>query len=109
MRHNTALQNIRTDACSGGSMSSTIQPSMRSDVCSGATVKLDWNVYEAGVPCGPHDLVAGVALVNRGAFDLHLAPGSAALDRGAPGGAPADDIDGQPRRGRADAGADERG
>jgi hypothetical protein len=109
LRHNTALQNIRTDACSGGSMTSTIQPSMRSDSCSGSTVKLDWNVYESGVPCGPHDLVSAVAFANRDVFDLHLRPGSAGIDRGAPGGAPADDIDGQPRRGAADAGADEAG
>ena len=110
MRYNTALQNIRTDACSGGSMIGNIQPSMADYGCSKANVELDWNVYESGVRCGPHDLVAPVAFVDRANFDLRLAAGSAAINRGNPSSYPAKDIDGQsrPKGGAPDAGAHER-
>lgn len=48
--------------------------------------------------------------VDPSAVDLHLRAGSPAIDSGSPAGAPADDIDGQPRpQGRGyDIGADER-
>jgi hypothetical protein len=107
MRHNTALQNIRTDACSGGSLTSTIQPSMASHVCSGATVEIAWNVYQSGQVCGPNDRVARVPFANEGAFDLRLVAGSPAIGRGMPGNTPADDINGQRRDAAPDAGADE--
>ena len=52
-----------------------------------------------------------MAFVNSAAHDYHLAPGSAAIDRGDPNRYPATDIDGQTRpMGLApDAGADEAG
>jgi hypothetical protein len=109
MRHNSALQNIRTDACSGGTMIGNIQPSMSSHTCSTATVAVSRNVYRSGAPCGAHDLVANVRFADEAVLDLHLSPGSAAIDRGAPGAAPSHDIDGQPRIGAPDAGADELG
>jgi chitodextrinase len=110
IRNNTALQNIRSDACSGGTMTGNIQPSMAPHACSAANVELSWNVYESGVECGPNDLVAPVAFVNRANFDLRLASGSAAIDRGNPSSYPAKDIDGQarPKGGAPDAGAHER-
>jgi chitodextrinase len=110
IRNNTALQNIRSDACSGGTMTGNIQPSMASHACSAANVELSWNVYESGVECGPGDLVTPVAFVNRATFDLRLASGSAAVDRGNPSSYPEKDIDGQarPKGGAPDAGAHER-
>ena len=110
MRNNTALQNIRTDACSGMTLTGNIQPSMSKHSCSSANAKLSWNVYESGVKCGKDDTVATVAYVNREAFDLRLARGSAAIARGNPDSAPNEDIDGhlRPLRGRPDAGADQR-
>jgi hypothetical protein len=107
MRHNSALQNIRLDACSGGTMIGNVQPSMSSNTCSQATVAVASNVYESGVGCGPNDLVADVAFANEAALDLHVGSDSAVIDRGARGAAPSDDIDGQSRGGVPDAGADE--
>jgi hypothetical protein len=109
MRNNTALQNIRLDACTGGTMTGTIQPSMSSNTCSQATVKLDWNVYESGQKCGPNDVVSAITYVDRANFDLRLRSGSAAIDRGNPSSYASDDIDGQarPKGGAPDAGAHE--
>jgi hypothetical protein len=109
MRHNTSLQNIRADECGDARMVGNIQPSMSSYTCSNAAVKLDWNVYESGVPCGPHDIVADVQFADPSALDLHLRSGSAAVDRGNPADAPSQDIDGAGRVGLPDAGADEGG
>jgi hypothetical protein len=109
MRNNTALQNIRLDACTGGTMTGTIQSSMSSNTCSKATVKLDWNVYESGQKCGPNDVVSAITYVDRASFDLRLRSGSAAIDRGNPSSYASDDIDGQarPKGGAPDAGAHE--
>jgi hypothetical protein len=109
MRHNTALQNVRADACSGGSLTGTIQPSMSSSTCSKATVKLNWNVYESGGKCGSNDRVADVKFVDQAAFDLHLAPGSPGIDQGNPNAYPSDDIDSEARTtaNAPDIGADE--
>jgi hypothetical protein len=110
MRNNTSLQNIRVDACSGGTMTGNIQPSMSSHTCSSATVKVDWNVYESGVKCGSNDYVAPISYVDRAGFDLRLALGSAAINRGNPSSYPSFDIFGgiRPLSGAPDAGAQER-
>jgi hypothetical protein len=69
-----------------------------------------YNVWN-GARCSPTDLNAAATFVDEPAFDLHLAPGSAALDAGDPADRPADDIDGdtRPQDGPPDAGADETG
>jgi hypothetical protein len=110
MRNNTALQNIRTDACSGMTLTGNIQPSMSKHSCSSANAKLSWNVYESGVKCGAGDTVAAVSYVDRKTFDLRLTRGSAAIGRGNPDSAPRTDIEGhlRPLRARADAGAHQR-
>ena len=112
MRNNTALQNFRLDACSGGVLTGNIQPSMSSNTCSVATVKIDWNVYESGIRCGSNDRVGSITYADRAGFDLRLsATGSAALDRGNPSSYPGADIFGtkRPLGGAPDAGAHERG
>jgi chitodextrinase len=108
IRNNAALQNLRVDACTGGTLTGNIQPSMSSYTCSQATVTLDWNVYESGSKCGPNDVVGAVTYVDRSNFDLRLAGGSA-VDRGNPASYPTKDIDGQarPKGGAPDAGAHE--
>ena len=110
MRNNTALQNIRTDACPGMTLTGNIQPSMSKHSCSSANGKLSWNVYESGVKCGANDKVAAVSYVDRKSFDLRLTRGSAAIGRGNPDSAPNADIEGhlRPLRGRPDAGAHQR-
>jgi chitodextrinase len=112
MRNNTALQNIRLDACSGGVLTGNIQTSMSSHTCSSATVKIDWNVYESGGLCGSNDRVAQIAFVDRAGFDLRLAgSNSAAVNRGNPLSFPGLDMFGttRPLGGAPDAGAHERG
>lgn len=67
------------------------------------------NVY-AGGACSSTDLeVDALQFVDEDGFDLHLAPGSAAIDRGNPASFPPADIDGdsRPMGGAPDAGADE--
>jgi hypothetical protein len=114
IRNNTALQNMYSDCTPGGSngirFRSNIQPSMSSGLCSVSFGAVwNWNVYESGVRCGARDRVGRVSFVDRAAFDLHLKPGSAAIDRGDPEGHPLRDIDGErrPAGGAPDAGADE--
>jgi hypothetical protein len=96
-------------ACARGSgnkavanVSPLAQGSCRSYVSYGYNV---WN----GAKCGATDLNAPSGFRNPGAFDLHLAPGSAAVNRGSPSDYPARDVDGEtrPRGGTPDAGADE--
>jgi hypothetical protein len=67
------------------------------------------NVWSAGDRCGPADRVAAAGFRDAKQFDLHLVPGSAAVDAGDPTSFPARDIDGERRpQGKApDAGADE--
>jgi hypothetical protein len=71
------------------------------------------NVWK-GAQCGPTDLnVTNLGFVNStaGSFNLHLTPGSPALNHGDPGNYPARDLDGQsrPQGSGPDAGADEAG
>lgn len=110
IRNNTALQNIRLDSCTGGTMTGTIQPSMSSNTCSNSKFRLSWNVYESGVRCEGTSIVRSVRFVNRSAFDLRLARRSAAINRGNPRNFPRTDITGgrRPRGGAPDAGAHER-
>jgi hypothetical protein len=109
VNHTTALQNIRNESCPGLTIANSIQPSMTSYGCSQSTAKLAWNIYESGVPCGSNSSVADVKYVNESAFDLHLAAGSAAINRASALDTLADDIDrtGRPQGGVSDAGADE--
>jgi hypothetical protein len=110
MRNNTALQNIRLDACSGATMTGTIQPSMSANTCSNAEAKLSWNVYESGVRCESTSIVRAVRFIDRGRFDLRLARRSAAIGRGNPRNFAPTDIRGtrRPKGKRPDAGAHER-
>jgi hypothetical protein len=73
-------------------------------------ISFRYNVW-AGAKCGATDLNAAAGFVNSGALNLHLLPGSAAIDRGDPGDAPATDHDGRarPRGAAPDAGAFEDG
>jgi hypothetical protein len=68
------------------------------------------NVF-SNTTCGATDKQAAPGFVNAGAFDLHLATGSAAVNAGDPAQYPGEDIDGQsrPMGSAPDAGADERG
>jgi hypothetical protein len=68
------------------------------------------NVF-SNTTCGPSDLQAAPGFVNPGGFDLHLAPGSAAIDTGDPAQYPHKDIDGRsrPMGSAPDAGAHEAG
>ncbi|HEY7018325.1 MAG TPA: choice-of-anchor Q domain-containing protein, partial [Gaiellaceae bacterium] len=74
-----------------------------------AAINWRYNVIQGG-SCGATDLNAASGFVNPSS-NLHLAAGSAAINRGDPSSYPASDIDGQarPAGGRADAGADEAG
>jgi len=67
------------------------------------------NVWRGGT-CSSSDLNASnLGFVNEATFNLHLAAGSPAINRGDPASSPSTDIDGQarPLGGTADAGADE--
>jgi hypothetical protein len=81
--------------------------------CYTTGVTYSYNVWR-GAKCGPTDLnVASLGFLNStpGSFDLHLAAGSPAINRGDPGNYPGADFDGQtrPMGGVPDAGADEKG
>ena len=73
----------------------------------GGGVRTSFNVWAGGGCRGDRAAAPGFRDVRR--FDLHLVPGSAAIDRGDPRSFPKRDIDGQrrPHGGRPDAGADE--
>jgi hypothetical protein len=74
-----------------------------------AGITANYNVWYSGTKVGPQDKVAPSGYVNAAAGDLHLKPGSAAIDSGHPGDHPAGDIDGdtRPFGSAPDAGADE--
>jgi hypothetical protein len=81
--------------------------------CYSNGVSYAYNVWK-GAACGSTDLnVSGLGFLNSspGSFDLHLAPGSPALNHGDPGNYPSRDFDGQsrPQGSGPDAGADESG
>jgi hypothetical protein len=74
------------------------------------TVTYAANVWQDGPACGPTDTVAPMGYVDQAGFDLHLAPGAAAIGHGDPAEHPVADIDGDPRvDGLPDAGSDELG
>ncbi|MGD9570366.1 MAG: Ig-like domain-containing protein [Thermoleophilia bacterium] len=74
----------------------------------GSGVTYRYNVW-SGAACGTGDLKASPGFVNADGFDLRLAAGSAAIDRGDPANRPASDIFGtaRPKGGAPDAGAHE--
>jgi len=119
VRYNTFIASGFQVACSVDSslqLYGNIVPSLSDFDCSAWKAVSSYNVGETGTAtaaCGPGSYVAsgGMAFVNSAAHDYHLAPGSAAIDRGDPNRYPATDIDGQTRpMGLApDAGADEAG
>ena len=77
--------------------------------CDVGGITWGYNVWE-GAKCAATDKnVANAGFVNRGAMNLHLAPGSPAINAGDPSFYPAKDIDGQarPSGGAPDAGAAE--
>ena len=79
--------------------------------CGGSGITFSHNVFE-GAACGPTDKnVTDVGFVNRATLDLHLKPGSPAINAGDPANYAATDMDGQtrPLGGAPDAGADEAG
>jgi hypothetical protein len=117
IRHNSVDGKLVLSDCAGTDIrwESNVFSNLPIGVCEdrGAGTTFDFNVIERGAACGPNDLLlpgGDAGYVARGAFDLHLMPGSPAIDRGNPLAFPATDIDGDPRpQGPApDAGADER-
>jgi hypothetical protein len=112
LRNNSSLDGFNTDVQVGSvKFISNILPEMSDFLCGySAAATWDYNLYESGTPCGAHDVVGDPLFRDRLANDLHLLPGSPAIDAGDPAG-PAGDIDGQARplgAGR-DIGADEAG
>jgi chitodextrinase len=77
--------------------------------CGLSGVAVDYNVWAAGYPCGPSDMVAPSGFANPAAYDFDLLPDAAAIDHGSPDASALRDIDGQPRPlgAAADAGAKE--
>jgi hypothetical protein len=87
---------------------------MTQDNCGVDGVTFSHNVW-FGAQCSPTDkkvdTLAGIGFVDPASFDLHLKPGSIAVDAGDPASFPGTDIDGdhRPVGAAPDAGADERG
>jgi hypothetical protein len=109
VRNNSALQPISFEAgppISNVQMIANVGPM---DSCRSGITYL-YNVW-SGAKCGATDKNAASGFVDPSTLNLHLAPGSAALNAGDPASYPATDIDGQSRpMGPApDAGADEAG
>jgi hypothetical protein len=114
IRNNTIVDKLVLTDCPGtnirweSNILESLPASVSEDRPAGTT--FDFNVIEEGAACGPNDLlVADALLVNREALDLHLLPGSPAIDRASPASSAHDDIDGdlRPQGGAPDAGADE--
>ena len=74
----------------------------------GVGVSYRYNVW-SGVACSSTDVKSSPGFVSEAGFDLRLAAGSSAIDRGDPSVHPATDMfgAGRPKGGRADAGAHE--
>ena len=103
-----AAKGISQDCPAGAAgirVNSNILPGSPSSTASGYV--WDHNLYASGEPVGPHDLVAAPGFLDSANFDLHVRSGFAGIDRGDPSGAPAVDVDGEPRDGAPDIGADE--
>jgi hypothetical protein len=109
VRNNSSLQGMSLDGANAHiDVFGNIIAFQQSFGCTATTYR--YNVIEEGDACNATDLVAPVAYVDRTNVDLHLAPGSAAIDRGDPASFPSLDYDGDARflGGAPDAGADER-
>jgi hypothetical protein len=115
VRYNSALIYMRHPECGGGCTNVTytgnVSPMVGSSQCVSAVTYRN-NVWTGagGAKCNASDKsVASAGFVNPGAQNLHLAPGSPAIDAGSPTLFPGTDIDGQarPLGGVPDAGADE--
>jgi hypothetical protein len=113
VRNNSSLQAFHDDVKKGTiTFTGNIFDSMTSWECGQSSPsRWSYNVYETGSKCGATDIVAPVLFRDRSALDLHLMPGSIAINHGNPSSYPSSDIDGQARPvgGMPDAGADESG
>ncbi len=111
VRYNTALQNMYSDCqASNVRFTANIEPTGERFQCQAtAGAVWDYNVYQSGTRCGPHDRVGPSTFVDQDAMDLRLKPGSAAVNRGDPKNYPLTDFQGdrRPQGKRPDAGADE--
>jgi chitodextrinase len=109
VRNNSSLQAMNLDGANGRiDVFGNIIGFQQSFGCTASTYA--YNVIEEGDTCDGTDTVARVAYVDRDNLDLHLTPGSAAIDSGDPASYPGVDYDGDLRffGGAPDAGADER-
>jgi chitodextrinase len=109
VRNNSSLQPISFEAGPPVSNVQVIANVGPLDGCSSGVSYL-YNV-SSGVKCGTTDKTAPSGFVDPSTLNLHLAPGSAAINAGDPASYPSADIDGQsrPMGGTPDAGADEAG
>jgi hypothetical protein len=115
VRNNSALVYLRHPVCTNGCTnirySGNVSPLQGSWQCVAQVAYRD-NVWtgSGGQTCAATDsAVADPGFVNPGGADLHLRPGSPAINAGDPANAPAVDFDGEnrPRGSAPDAGADE--
>jgi hypothetical protein len=111
IRNNSWLQNSHFPCCGNVAVNIVVTGNVGPQASWDCGGTFSYNVFEGGA-CGATDKnVADIGFVNRAAMDLHLNPGSPAINAVAPGNAPPTDIDGQarPLGGAPDAGADEAG
>jgi hypothetical protein len=108
VRNNSSLQAMNLD---GAEADITVDSNIFAFQFGCTATSYSYNFMEDGAVCSPTDLLVPVTYVDRDALDLHLAPGSAAIDRGDPASYPGVDFDGEarPLGGAPDAGADESG
>jgi hypothetical protein len=113
VRNNSALGSILVRVFNGtAQVRGNIIPAMAGYFCDSYGQKkwFDYNLYGAGVACGPHDRIGDPRFVDPASLDLRVHAGSAAVGQGDPLNHPPLDIDGKlrPVRARPDAGASQR-